>query len=280
MTVGLRVELEGQTEKDQIDETFMWVDGSFGRILIGEDDGAMGAMGIYPPSVGGGLYGPLYASKNHVEGGALVGEGAWGLSFDGDSNKIAWYSPPGFLGTRIGVSYTPDNGETGEANPTNNDGEQSQVVGIGGNWKGALGDANVSVGGGYTVGQLEDGAEGIDRQEWVVGASVSMSGELSGLTVAGNYSMDNNGMDNHDRTTVAVGVSYPVERWTLGITYGLTERENGDDPDHSNSVVQLGLQTPLGAGVTWNGAVQFWDIDAGSTQNDATVALTGIQVSF
>ena len=74
LTVGVNVELEAQTDgRDQIDETYLTIDGAFGRLLVGEDDGAMGAMGVYPAHAGVGLAGILFGTHTRVAGNGSCG---------------------------------------------------------------------------------------------------------------------------------------------------------------------------------------------------------------
>ena len=280
LTVGVNVELEAQTDgRDQIDETYLTIDGAFGRLLVGEDDGAMGAMGVYPAHAGVGLAGILFGTHTRVAGNGLAGEGAFGLGIDYDAEKIAWYSPR-INGVRVGLSYTPDGvGNVGPGLTNSDSGQQSEVIGIGGNWSGAFGGSSVSVGAGYTAGRLEAGDSTMfeDRSEWIIGLSTT----VQGITVSGNYSVDDNGrVGNFDRTTIAVGAVHSMGPWRYGITYANTERAQGVSSDNVVSAVSLGANYALGGGVSLGAEVQFWDIDDGGVGNKATVALVGTKINF
>ena len=72
LTVGVNVELEAESIDDQIDETYLYFKGGFGEIRLGQDDGAMQAMGIYPASAGHSMYGVLFPSHTYVAGGSLL----------------------------------------------------------------------------------------------------------------------------------------------------------------------------------------------------------------
>ena len=241
---GVFVQLEAETASDQIDESFAWLSGSFGQIRAGSFDGAMAVGGVYPAGVAAPMHGLFFETESPVSTG-LFGEGAWLLGFDGDSAKVAWYSPT-VGGAKIGVSFTPEGGADDKATSRSTAGveneasvvvgdggpevkaasvssQQSEVLGIGGNWSGDFGGASVSIGGGYTTASVEAPSDGeIDREEWVVGASASMAG----ITIGGNYSVDNNGKaGNNERTTLAVGATYTgMGPLTYGIRYG------SDDP--------------------------------------------------
>ena len=278
--VGVTVDLEASQQGDQIDESYMWLGGQFGQLRLGSFDGAMNVMGVYPAGVGAPGHGLFYESHSAVDTTAF-GQGAFGLGFDGDSAKIAWYSPK-FVGVKIGASFTPeaDSDDRATSRATNDAGQQSEVVGIGGNWSGEFGGANVSVGAGYTAGTAEAPAAGEqDQEEWIVGLRAS----IGPVSVGGNYSTDNKGMKgNNGLTTVAVGASYSaLEPVTLGIRYGLTSRGQGaGNADLDSSAVSLGISMPLGGGVTGGGEVQFWDLETSDGPNQGTVAIIGTTVRF
>jgi predicted porin len=284
--VGVVVELEAESLGDQIDETYMFLNGAFGQLRIGQDDGAMQNMGVYPASAGLGGYGVVFCTFSHVggaDGGCNVGEGAFGLGPDYDSEKVGWYSPR-VGGASIAFSYTPENGEaTGGGSPQNSvanneEGEQSEVFGIGANWTGEFAGGNVTLGGGYSRASLEapsaDGITDSRQTEWIIGASVTMMD----ITVSGNYSVDDGGQSTvKDRTTFALGATTGSGPWKYGVTLANTERATSD-----NTAFSFGARYSLGGGVTIAGELQFWDIDAvdNTMDNQATVALIGTMVNF
>src|SRR5690606_18114063 len=49
--IGATVELEGLTDGDQIDESYLFIDGSFGRVLIGDENSAGYLMTYGAPDV-------------------------------------------------------------------------------------------------------------------------------------------------------------------------------------------------------------------------------------
>src|SRR5690606_18861891 len=55
LEVGIQVELEGQTEGDQIDESYLWVEGGFGRLVMGKENGANYLMHYAPIEAGIGM---------------------------------------------------------------------------------------------------------------------------------------------------------------------------------------------------------------------------------
>ena len=55
LTFGVNVQLEGQTAGDTIDETYIFVSGEFGEIMLGDEDSAAYAMHYGHQSHGAGL---------------------------------------------------------------------------------------------------------------------------------------------------------------------------------------------------------------------------------
>ena len=61
ITVGVDIQLEGETTGDQIDENYIYIEGNFGRVELGEIDGASFRTSVFLPSAY--FYqGPNYAS--------------------------------------------------------------------------------------------------------------------------------------------------------------------------------------------------------------------------
>jgi hypothetical protein len=283
LKVGVNVQLEAETSSDQIDESFMWIDGAFGQLRAGSFDGAMNVMGVYAPSAAQGLYGVVFPTgTSDIAGAGSVGEGGFGLGPDYDAAKIAWYSPK-VGGLKIGVSFTPEGGsaddDANNSRGTAGASQQSEVAAIGGNWSGEFGGGSVSVGAGYAAANIEDAQPGeTDREEWIIGARAS----VDSFAFGGNYSVDNGGMsDNSERTTLALGVTYsgmgPI---TYGLTYAFTSRERDGDSSLDSSGVSLAGNLALGSGVTVYGEIQFWDIELAGGANEATAGLIGTTVRF
>jgi len=113
ISVSMRVELEGNTSNDMIDESFAAVEGAFGRIELGSTDaaGTKTLIGSPTPVLGIGNFNApgnfgantlrLYGSTT---GNASV---AAGMQLqDDDAEKISYYTPR-FEGFQLGLTYTP-----------------------------------------------------------------------------------------------------------------------------------------------------------------------------
>ncbi|MFO1128902.1 MAG: porin [Rhodospirillales bacterium] len=113
LTVGINVQLEANTEADQIDESYLFLQGpSLGQFIIGDENNAGYLMHVTAPDGGVSL-----------DSGDLVNIQAWintGISSyfdtptgttnlrltDNDSGKFTYISPR-FAGLQAGLSYIP-----------------------------------------------------------------------------------------------------------------------------------------------------------------------------
>tara|TARA_R110001583_G_scaffold96819_3_gene241403 strand:+ start:112847 stop:113926 length:1080 start_codon:yes stop_codon:yes gene_type:complete len=282
--VGAAVELEGESSDDQIDEQYLYINGSFGQIKMGEDDSAADDMGIIAPAVG-----PV-----GVNDGDLTN---WVDAYlpdtvpsDGDDPKITYFTPV-MGGFRAGVSYTDSDksknagGSGGNLGQTTTEGLPVVSAGLSydhdfdgvalglsavgehkgqGNWYGLganVGFGNFTVGGSW--GHIEDDYGVNDRQ------------------VSGNKT------DTYD-----IGVAYSMNAAKVSLTYAYSDYGNRSTKAMSNGIapastgemntVDLGLAYQLGAGVAWKSSV-FWfndDNDNSAADNDGYGAVTGLRLDF
>ena len=144
LSFSVKVELEGNTSGDQIDESQATVSGSFGSITLGSEDHVAALMHYGNQDVGVGL---ACGDVGIIEGitgcatGSGKGLGTSGWIIGGDAHKVS-YLTPRMNGVQFGASYIPDAGkEDAQFKPTNND-EDAWSVGL--NYKGNMGDASVA----------------------------------------------------------------------------------------------------------------------------------------
>ena len=144
LIIGVQVELEAESCIDQIDESYIWFQGGWGRLLLGSTNSAAYKLAVGAPTVDNNYDGqdpnyrlfsggPVGTGSAAVAGTAgappntagavgdprvLANSGgqsaidAWVPLISGDSEKITYLSPR-FAGFRFGASYTPDDSEDG-----------------------------------------------------------------------------------------------------------------------------------------------------------------------
>lgn len=272
LKVGVQVQLEGYTVGDQIDEHYVYFDGSWGRVLLGAENSAPYLMHYAAPSAiaGHGVSSPnffnfttqrsLTSGQSNISGNVIgfnpdgsartvaegnlagrVGQGPSTLiNNTSDANKLTYFTPR-MSGFQLGLSYTPSvagglGGSSGSyGNLTDNvAGRQEQIVEAGLNYVNKLGPVDLAISGGYLKGSLEADRTGADDlQVWSLGLNVG----YSGFTFGGSYVNDNNGLsDSNDTTGWDVGVTYAFGPYRVGVAYAHSEREFENFSDAAGNV--------------------------------------------
>ncbi len=292
---GVMVQLEGETSADQIDNSYIWSSGGFGRIEIGETWGPSLIMNY--GSVGEMIDGHGdFASQQHPGNANGLGLNSYG----GDAGVLARpvdklnYYTPRLGGFQLGVSYMPDN--KGAANATGG-GLQTQLGGgvgnelldIAANYTGKFGDVSIGVGGSFYTSDTESAAIGAaaasDREGWTVGGQFS----IAGFTVGGRFKDQDQGgaaagAFEAEQEQWRVGVSYSSGPWGIGAVYHEAEQSVTATTDDETTYISLGGTYALGPGIKMFGGVQFYDFDdatnARAAEADNTVFVLGTKFSF
>lgn len=233
-----------------VDETFLFVEGNFGRIELGDNDGAHGNLRFFIPTVGiGGIDGGF---NDYISfGGTLSGDNA---TDTGDSTKILYQTTGIDLGGFLfGVSYAPDvvneaatpaafvgfgpdlgNGVDVDRDAGDGDFFEHGIE-IGARWAGSFGDVDVGIGGGYTYADSNEPA-GTTIEEvhaFSIGGEVGFGGFTFGTQFAYNGDSGSGGSvgpffsDISSATNVATefdsawritaGGTYETGPWGFGI---------------------------------------------------------------
>lgn len=317
LTVGVNFEADADGQDSfNLDESYAYFAGSWGRINVGEEDGAAYLLQVAAPSADSNFDGirqfvnPVNYSLTSLNGGNLAaringiagttGLGNEGLDYDNDATrndeKVTYLSPV-MNGFQLGLSYTFD----GEADPTNatalasnsnslngvnNDDDTDEY---GSAWEGAIryegqmDEVGYTVGAGYTNAELESdsGAGFDDFKEWNVGLDLDWS--AFGLGVI--YTESNNGLSaNDENETWVVGADYTTGPYKLGASW-LNNQTDVDVASGGNEVetnrLTGGLVYTYGPGMTFRGSVSYIEHDV-ETANDveATHLLVGTQINF
>ena len=294
LTVGIQVELEAETCGDQIDETYVYFQGQFGRLVIGQEDPAPYQMYIGAPSSalpGHGFTVPTF--QHAANGGNAHGATPTNLiNISGDSEKVI-YMTPRFAGFQLGVNYTPENceevrgvcgGSYSGFQATNNTGQQSEVVEIGANYTRKFSGVDIGLFGGYGAGNVENPtAAQKDNTTWSVGARFG----FSGFQVGASYRDDDLGTSgsNTDQTETLVGASYGTGPWKLSLLYWHSEIGAGAGLGEDElDAYELGATYALGPGVNLAGGVQYFDfednLNVAANENEALIFMLGTQIKF
>lgn len=116
LEVGARVELEGETDIDQIAEAWIWFSGGWGELRIGAEDEALANACITPPGGTGNFsaFSPnqwgANADRDVFHGFAGINSSntvCTGVDDSADAQKLVYISPL-FGGFQLTASYTPE----------------------------------------------------------------------------------------------------------------------------------------------------------------------------
>ena len=279
---GAQIQLEAETCGDQIDESFIWVSGAFGRINYGGENSAAylmgGGYGGKSVAPGHGLNSPNFSHTTLFLTTSVTGSS--------DSEKITYFTPR-MAGFQLGVSYTPDRTEAGSSGagyassyagflPDNDPGQQSESFAVGANFVNKFGDVDVAIAGAYETSNLEEpkGAVDDDRTEYAITGNVT----FSGFRIGAGYRVDDRGIDE-DQTDFNLSVSYSSGPWAVSLMYANQDR---DEPgNHEVDAVELAGRYVLGPGITLGAGIQIYDNDrAGRSSGDSTIVFLGTSFSF
>lgn len=255
LTVGAYVELEAEQEGDQIDESYVFFEGGFGQVRIGNDDSALEGACITPPGLTAnfGAFSPhVWATNEPISSaGAIVAPttNSACIGVDGDSTRIVYFSPT-WSGFSFALSYAPDG---------NSDGGVTHGFTKGGTARGAdsaqhtfsayltyayEGDGwGLTWGGGTSFeGRVDD--DGIDNEDdadrsdfYQTGLNLTF-GDFSIGGVVQLYRDFGTTIDmNADGWVAGGGMAYAMDAWTVGLQYSHLDFEN-DTPDDNFDVTR------------------------------------------
>ncbi len=157
---GADIQLEGNTGGDQIDESFIFVKGSFGEVLIGSENSAGYKMTFAAPDVtalgvnSGSISAYINVGSNQFR---APGRSSF-VEVDGnlvnDSQRITYFTPR-FAGFQLGASYARD-AEQDTFAPVDLDSNLGNIFDFGVNYVNSFGGVDVAVSGRYGIGESND----------------------------------------------------------------------------------------------------------------------------
>ena len=234
LTYGFRLDLDDVASNIdvEVDETYLFVQGGFGTVTLGDDDHAADDIAVTVPTAGSGILDGDFS--DYTDGGDVL------VTFlpegNTDSTKVKYTSTGAELGGfTVGLSYAPDSGSEGADLARVNGtpaGDFENVVSAGARYSGDFQGFSVSVGAvGYLGDAVAPGAD--DLEVW----SLSATAGARGFEVGANWT------DNGDAggDGFVLGASYGTGQWTVAGNFGSFE-DNASSDD----------ETAYGVGVTYD----------------------------
>lgn len=283
-----------------IKKAYGFFEGSFGRIEVGAGDGAASQMGYTSPDpapASGVNSGNFYANApvSNIAGAIASTTPSTYQNWDAQNTKVSYFTPR-MSGFQFGVSYTPNDCQTGPSSGSDNcpglgnasvdnAGLQSEVYAFGTNYTNTFGGVDTSVSATYMTATLDDDA-GVapagekDRESYSFGANLG----YQDWTVGGSYLHDNKGLIGNETDAWDLGVKYTMGAFSVGVQHiqSTTELDSRED---NVKATMIGAGYAVGPGVNLGIGVQDWSWDSTEDttldyQSDAKMILIGTVLNF
>lgn len=283
---------DADTQGTNAAKTYVYLDGSWGRVEMGSTIAPTNTMKVDASSIAaatGGIDGDWTYFANSGAGFIATpdlvldyGAGNLGDESTENANKIVYYSPR-FSGFQLGLAYTPSHDSRGQTvtRANNNVGQSEQIISGGINYEGKWDQVSLAA---SLTGETGD-AELTGTQDLTAYAAGAKLGYM-GFSLAGSYGTwdDSNqaaaNLDNNDFWTVGLG----YEHGPIGVsaTYIKSELAQTATTENKFDNLVVGADYKLAPGLTPYAEVSFYDQDAVGTvnDNDGTVVLLGTQLNF
>jgi len=301
LKVGGRIELEGETTGDQIDQHYLTLSGGFGELRVGSINSGRYSYGwnTDAPAVGvpinsGWMSGFVAAQNNSGLRFRSVGLSTV-IDFSNDESKITYFTPR-FNGFQLTASWTP----RGHATTSNSVGQGGSTFFFSG-----PADENIINTNGFDLGLSYSGdfdGVGVEVQAGLATATASNQADNSGLddpfaynggiavsysgfTVAGSFAVVDEPLgllcsgtavgvaacaSSNEGESFNVGIGYSTGPWDFSLTYFQGEEEGftaaspfGAGGDDENTFVALAASYTLGPGLRTSFSILDIDLDGG-----------------
>jgi outer membrane protein OmpU len=285
LTVGAQIELEGENSGDQIDKSFVYWSGGFGRVSIGSQDGPIAACPVFPPGATANFSGfspASWGSNDPVASNSVCSDTV-------SNSQSIKYTTPNFAGFQLILAYQPSAnaedytqaGVNSSGTPTTPDGTAHHNFAAYVTYSYAGDGWGVDFGGGGSwQGKFNNTEGGNDGHSADYQTALTVT--FGGFAVGGIMEYYDNGGDDNNAWIAGGGASYGVDAWTVGIqgshgTYDGLGLGAASDPGGSrtlNRVIITGSYE-LSPGVLLDAEVGYtWFHDHGSfsaaNNNDPT----------
>ncbi len=282
LTYGFHAELEadGGDDANTVEESYLYLASSLGRVNLGSEDGAAYLLQVAAPSADANIDGlRQYINPFNADSVAadafLAGDG---LDYDNDttgtSEKVTYLSP-NWSGFQFGASFTPEindgPGDIDSASGTAGFADDADGAFYEGalRYEGTFNNVGFAVGGGYGQGEDED------DNEWNVGADFDIG--AFGVGAAYTEAEGDVGGVDVEQDTIVVGADYTTGPFQFGVSYLNKDAEDVIEADRYAG----GVVYTLTQGLTLRGSVQYVDADVtGGDDIDGTSVLGGVQFNF
>ena len=302
LTVGARVELEGEDDADQIDEAWIHFVGGFGEVRIGSTDEALVGACILPP---GGTDNFSAFSPNQWAANvspfapdfpALTSNAVCiGVDDREDAQKIV-YMTPVFGGFQLRLSYTPNGGDERHGDgvgahlgmPTNSDGESRHNVSAYGTYELVRETWGLTAGLGASFeGHVEQQPGDDQREQTFYQGGVNLT--FGAFSIGGVFEYYDNllsfkGGDDADGWVAGGGLAYDFEDFVVGAQYSHqsteVDRAGGGNDDFTMDRAVVTAIYPLGPGIDLDAEIAYTWIDTDPESADGVDDYQSLEIGL
>ena len=275
---------DGGGEKLSTDETNLWLSGSWGKLLLGGQDGASDTQ--YKGAVKLAHINPnmldLYADTQSSEGGRGFAREKMSIGDSGDATKITYYTPR-ISGFQAGYSWIPEREAKGSVSGSLCDSRSAHEFAV--SYKGKVGGGKLhaTLGGTIQSGDTADNTGELDTSNfgWRTGVKYSQGP----WTVAAGYK-DAGDRRRFDQTGGEtgwdVGAAYRGGRWEVSLLHIHIDAEDNDGDVEWDHTMLTGAYN-LGGGLALSASLNMFDLDAPSDSdggNDGWALIVGMKAKF
>lgn len=300
---GSRINVDDSGNEFRIDETWVYMSGTFGEVRFGATDPAASELRFSIPTVGNGQAdGDFGRYVNGVTTGDLGFSFGVDFEYSGDDNKIVYIGEFGDF--TVGASFSPtEEGVGDDPAQTDNDSDidlgagdinfdLEDIFSLGANYQGDFNNVSVGVSGGVNIADIEPGdvtlfgaplvaIPGGDLTEFGFGAEVGFGAvTVGGFWITSEFEFDNAGEIETDR--YGAGATFSTGPWSFGANALLSERDFGGGVDSEDAIYGVGVEYSLADGLTPYADLVFFDHESVDPllDNDGSVLLVGVTASF
>lgn len=274
---GTKIEIDSSGTSLNYDEANLYVAGGWGRLELGDEDGASDTLTVFAPVVGIGQVDGDFADFGAPD--VLI------KPVDSSDSTKATYYTPRFAGFQAGISYAPqidDGGDsvvlTGLDDASAGGGPYEDVVEIGASYTTDISGFSVALGGGWTFGSAKDATvggvpvEGDDLNSWGGGAQVG----FGGFTVGGGYIQAD--LTGDDADGYNVGASYENGPWGVAVQY--SDYDTGGLASADTSLISGGATYTLAPGLSVSADLGWYDVEQVGDDNDGWIGILSTRAAF
>jgi outer membrane protein OmpU len=275
---GTKIEIDASGTSLNYDEANLYVAGGWGRLEMGDEDGASDTLTVFAPVVGIGQVDGDFADFGAPD--VLIKP-----VDSGDSTKLTYYTPR-IAGFQAGVSYAPqidDGGDSVVLNGLDDEdaggGLYDDVVELGVSYATDIAGFSVAAGGGWTFASAKETTDLLgnpideeDLNSWGGGVQVG----FGGFTVGGGYIRAD--LTGEDADGWNAGASYENGPWGVAVQY--SDYDTGGLASADASLISGGATYTLAPGLTVSGDLGWYDVEQVGEDNEGWVGILSTRVAF